>query len=171
MKLAITGAHRVGKTTLVEKLMESLPDYEYIPEPYYELEESGYMFSEIPTVEDYLIQLECSVKQTCRNDENIIFDRCPIDILAYIEAIGGYGNIQSLYNKVEYIMREIDLLVFVPIENPDIIFCPESELPELRSRVNELLTDWVWDFDIEPISVKGTPLARKNLVIDRISIK
>lgn len=50
MKLAVTGAHRAGKTTLVEKLQESHPDYKYYPEPYYALEETGYIFSEIPTV-------------------------------------------------------------------------------------------------------------------------
>ncbi|MDR2036891.1 MAG: ATP-binding protein [Bacteroidales bacterium] len=169
MKLAITGAHRVGKTTLIENLLESLPDYEHIPEPYYELEESGHLFYEIPVVEDYLAQLMHSIKQISRNNGNVIFDRCPIDIMAYIEAIGGHGNIQSLYSKVELIMTEIDLLVFVPIESPDVISCPESELPELRNQINELLTDWIWDFGIETIEVTGTPLARKNQVIDRIS--
>jgi GTPase SAR1 family protein len=29
MRIAITGAHRVGKTTLAEKLQEYLTDYEY----------------------------------------------------------------------------------------------------------------------------------------------
>ena len=168
MKVAITGAHRVGKTTLIEKLLESLPGYEYIQEPYYELEESGYLFSETPTIDDYLAQLEHAIKQISKNNGNIIFDRCPIDIMAYTEAIGGYGNIQSLYLNVEDVMKQIDLLVFVPIEEPDLIGCPESELPELRFRVNEILNDWVWNFDKETIEVNGTPSDRLNQTMNKI---
>ena len=44
MKIALTGAHCVGKTTLAEKLQASLRDYLFIPEPYVELEERGYDF-------------------------------------------------------------------------------------------------------------------------------
>lgn len=166
MKVAITGAHRVGKTTLIEKLLESLPDYEYIQEPYYEMEESGHLFSDTPTIDDYLAQLKHSINQISKNDGNIIFDRCPIDIMAYIEAIGGY-DIQSLYLNVEDIMKQIDLLVFIPIEIPDLIGCSDSELPELRFRVNEILNDWVWDFDMETIEVNGTPSDRLNQIMNK----
>ncbi len=168
MKIVITGAHRVGKTTLAEKLQESLVDYELLKEPYYELEELGYAFSEIPDVDDFIAQLEHSVKQIAINDNNVIFDRCPIDFLAYIQSIDGPERIQSIFNKVEGIMSEVDLLVFVPIENPDLISCPESELPELRHQVNEILNEWIWDFDIEAIEVTGTLSARVNQVIQKI---
>lgn len=52
MKIAILGAHLVGKTTLAEKLHEYLPDYEFYSEPYFELQEMGYAFSEVPTADD-----------------------------------------------------------------------------------------------------------------------
>ncbi|MEO8664705.1 MAG: hypothetical protein ABI462_04340 [Ignavibacteria bacterium] len=61
MRIAITGSHRVGKTSLIEKLHESLPVYLCIEEPYHELEESGYFFSENPSAEDYLTQLDHSI--------------------------------------------------------------------------------------------------------------
>ena len=66
-------------------------------------------------------------------------------------------------------MREIDLLVFVPIEGPDIINCSESDLPELRQQVNELLNELIWDFDTDIIEVAGSPLDRRNQVIKHIS--
>jgi len=116
MKIAITGAHRVGKTTLAEKLQEYLVDYELRMEPYHELTELGYEFSEQPNVSDFLEQLDYSITQISTSDRNVIFDRCPIDFLAYIQAIDGSGNIQSIFNKVESIISELDLLVFVPIE-------------------------------------------------------
>ena len=63
MKIAIAGAHRVGKTTLAEKLLGYFSDYELRPEPYYELEEMGHIFSETPTTDDFMEQLEYSIKQ------------------------------------------------------------------------------------------------------------
>lgn len=169
MKIAITGAHRVGKTTLVEKLQENLADYDFKIEPYHELEELGYEFSERPNVDDFLIQLEYSIKQISSNDFNVIFDRCPIDFLAYIKAVNETINIQSLYNKIERIMTKIDLLVFVPIEEPDLILCQESDFPKLRKKVNEILNNWFLDFGIEVITVKGTLLNRLDQVLSKIS--
>jgi GTPase SAR1 family protein len=87
MKIVITGAHRVGKTTLVEKLQENLVDYDFKIEPYLELEEQGYEFSERPNVDDFLKQLEYSIKQISSTGYNVIFDRSPIDFLAYIKAV------------------------------------------------------------------------------------
>ena len=52
MKIAITGTHRVGKTTLAEKLYEFFPDYEHYSELYFQLEEAGNIFPEIPTIDD-----------------------------------------------------------------------------------------------------------------------
>jgi hypothetical protein len=169
MKIAITGAHRVGKTTLAEKLQEVHPDYELVKEPYYELEELGVAFSEIPDVYDYIEQLEYSLKQIPISGDNVIFDRCPFDFLAYIQAINESRNIQLIFNKVESIMLKVDLLVFVPIEEPDLITCHESDLPELRYQVNEILDSWIIDFSIETLKVKGTLLNRRDQVLGKIS--
>ena len=169
MKIAITGAHRVGKTTLAEKLQENLTGYDMRMEPYHELEESGYEFSEIPNADDFIVQLEYSIKQILTSDHNVIFDRCPIDFLAYIQAIDETKNIQSLYTKIESTMKEIDLLVFVPIEEPDRIICKESDFPKLRKKVNDMLNDWILDFGIETIRVKGTLLNRQDQVLNKIS--
>jgi hypothetical protein len=66
-------------------------------------------------------------------------------------------------------MTKINLLVFVPIEEPDLILCQESDFPKLRKRVNEILNNWVLDFGIETIKVKGTLLSRLDQVLNKIS--
>lgn len=172
MRIAVTGAHKVGKTTLIENLRESLPQYEFITEPYYELEEAGFAFSHPPTPEDYLTMLEHSIEQITASGENVIFDRCPVDLLAYIQAADEFGNIkiQSLYEKVQNAISEIDLLVFVPVEKPDLIVCSSSDMPQLRREVNEILKDSVWDFNINTLEVTGSPSARKDLVLKKISL-
>jgi len=171
MKIAVTGAHRTGKTTLVEKLNEALPEYRFKAEAYYELVEIGHVFSEIPTIEDYMLQLEYSIEQITTCGDNVIFDRCPIDMLAYIQAGNDIENfdIQSMYQRVQNVMTEIDLLVFVGIEEPDRIGCPESDLPALRQQVDEILNDWIWDFNIDIIEVSGSVAARRNQVMEHLS--
>ncbi|MBK8553257.1 MAG: AAA family ATPase [Ignavibacteria bacterium] len=173
MKIAVTGAHRVGKTTLVDKLQESLPEYVSKAEAYYELEETGFVFSDKPVTEEYLMLLDHSVKQITTSENNVIFDRCPIDILAYIQAVNEFKNynIQSLYDRVQDAMIEIDLLVFVPVEKPDLAGCAESDLPELRRKVNGILKDWIWDFNLNAIEVAGSPVARRDQVIKYMSMR
>ncbi len=169
MKIAVIGAHRVGKTTLAELVHESLPGYAYLPEPYVEMEETGHLFSETPNVEDFFEQLEYSIDQVSESGDNVIFDRCPLDILAYVRAMNDSMDIGSLYRTVQGVMEGIDLLVFVPIENPDRISCAESDRPELRSRVNEILEDWIGDFGMETLEVQGTLPARRDQVINKIT--
>ncbi|KAB2914391.1 MAG: ATP-binding protein [Bacteroidetes bacterium] len=168
MRIAITGAHKVGKTTLAEALQEHLPDYEHRAEPYYELEELGYEFSERPTVDDFIEQLEYSIKQLGTNATNVVFDRCPIDFLAYINAIDSRINTQSYYERVEEIMASINLLIFVPIEEPDLIVYKDTDLPELRYRVNETITEWVGDFGVEVLTVSGALHNRLAQVLDKV---
>jgi predicted ATPase len=169
MKIAITGAHRVGKTTLAEKLQEYLPDYELKMEPYLELEESGYLFSELPDLDDFKKQFEYSTEQISTSGDYVIFDRSPIDFVAYMHVLDESKNIQSIFDKAIHILSKIDLLVFVPIEEPDIILCRKSDLPELRGKVNEMLLDWIGDLGIEILEVKGTLSNRKDQVLGKIS--
>lgn len=165
MKIAITGAHRVGKTTLAEKLQEHLTEYELRPEPYYELQELGYEFSETPNVDDFAEQLNYSIKQIAPGGDNIIYDRCPVDILAYIEALN--GNINSMYDKAESAMAEIDLIIYVPIEHPDVI-TSQKEYPELRESVNEILKDSIHDFGIEVLEVRGSLSHRIEQILNSL---
>ena len=168
MRIAIIGAHKVGKTTLAEELLEHLPGYTLEMEPYYQLEASGYEFSEIPTVEDFVEQFNYSVKLVSKIESNVIFDRCVIDILVYLHVIDPDRNIQLLFETAQTIIAEIDLVVFVPIEEPDLISGRQTEQPKLRSLVNDLLYDWIGDLSIEAIKVNGTLTNRIDQVLAKI---
>lgn len=168
MKIAIVGAHRVGKTSLAEALREHLPGYTLEMEPYYKLEESGYAFSEIPVVDDFLAQIKYSVKQVANGGDNVIFDRCAIDILAYIHAIDKDIHIQSLFEAAQTSIEAIDLLVFVPVEVPDLISVTKSDWPKLRRTVNDLLGEWIGDLGVKVIEVSGTLPDRRDQVLSQI---
>lgn len=162
MRIAVIGAHKVGKTTLAEDLLEHLPGYVLHKEPYYELEESGYIFAEMPAVDDFIRQFEYSVEQIQAGGSYIIFDRSPIDLLAYIHAIDETKDIVSLFETAREILSTIDLVVFVPIETPDLITCQHSDFPKLRYKVNEILDSWTSDLDINVIEVSGTISDRRD---------
>ncbi len=66
-------------------------------------------------------------------------------------------------------IAEIDLLVFIPIEKVDLIVCRESDLPNLRQEVNDILEDWIGDFSNEVLEVSGTLENRKKQILDKIS--
>ncbi len=168
MKIAFTGAHNVGKTSLAKRLHASLPEYVFIPEPYEELEEKGHLFSETPGLEDFVVQLEHALKQIEIDEPNVLFDRCPLDLLAYIHVIGGAEASRKYYLQVKEAMDEIDLLVFVPIETPDVIDCPDPEFPKLREKVHALLEEWIDGFDLDTITVNGTLAERERQVLEAL---
>ena len=168
MRIAFTGSHRVGKTTLAEEIADNLPNYDFKNEPYLQLEETGYLFSEIPTKDDYIEQFNYSVKQIKESGNNVIFDRCPFDLLAYIYAKSKIKDIQTRYDEMTNAMSQIDILIFVPIETPDLIICQESDLPNLRYEVNNILQNWIGDLNTEILEVNGTLENRKKQIMKKV---
>src|SRR6478609_4978243 len=88
MRIAVTGTHGSGKTTLIEDFVAANPHYENMPEPYWLLVQQGTVFANGPTVAD----LEEQLKQSCAlilasSEPDVIFDRCPLDFIAYLEVV------------------------------------------------------------------------------------
>lgn len=168
MRIAFTGSHRVGKTSLAEALAAHLPHYDFIEEPYRQLESKGYLFPEIPDTEDYMAQFRHCLQQIADSSGDVIFDRCPLDLLAYIYVTDKDKNIERYYQEMWEAMEQIDLLVFVPIETPDRILCQQSDLPRLRQEEDEVLQEWIGDLDNEIITVSGTLTERQLQVQHKI---
>src|SRR6186713_120380 len=90
MRLAISGTHRTGKSTLIDEFLRANPDYVYEPEPYTVLvEDFGEEFAAQPCVEDFYRQLEFNVERLRLHapGERVIYERCPIDFLAYLAVL------------------------------------------------------------------------------------
>ena len=90
MRVGISGTHGTGKTTLAQELCARLPGHLTADEPYYLLEEEGYEFAFPPSLEDYRALLARSVRSLGSPPllPRVIFDRTPLDYLAYIAATG-----------------------------------------------------------------------------------
>jgi predicted ATPase len=89
LRIAASGSHDTGKTTLIGELIDCLPTFSTVDEPYYLLEEEGHVFAEMPCLEDFELQLERSIKSVVGREGDCLFDRCPFDILAYLEGDAG----------------------------------------------------------------------------------
>ncbi len=177
MRIAISGTHFSGKSTLVEALSEALPQYTTVEEPYYLLQEEGYEFAESPSIEDFELQLERSIENLDENAPNVIFDRCPVDILGYLLSHADVTafDLKEWLPRVQTAIRKLDLVVFIPIEEPDRIVLPLSQDAAYRQRVDEKLKEIIlensFDFEVDVLEVTGSPQARVERVLAHIRNK
>ena len=173
MRIAISGAHFSGKSTLIASLLKQLPGYTSVDEPYYLLEEEGYEFSNPPALEDFEQQLKRSITVIKESRDNTIFDRCPLDCLAYALALEEESiDIEDSIQMMEEAIQFLDLIIFVPIE--DRIPVPASEDLKLRRNVDEnlqemLLEDSLGILDkVEVLEVTGSLEKRVKMVKSKL---
>ena len=135
MRIAVSGTHCTGKSTLIDEFLRVHPDFVHEPEPYTVLvEEFGEEFSAEPHVDDFVRQLEFNIDRLKHHErgERVIFERCPIDFLAYIECV---SPTTSVVSQVQEGMQNLDLIVYLPIDNTI-----DAEFPKLRKAVDRRLS-------------------------------
>ena len=176
MRIAISGSHRTGKSTLVAALAEHLPRYENVDEPYHSMEEDGHEFSHPPSVDDFVAQLERSLAEMSRGSGDVLFDRSPLDFLAYIQTHEEADSFDTdewlpgIRNAVE----SLDFVVFVPVEARDRIrFSAPDDETRTRTAVNEalreMLVDDALELGVEVLEVEGDVESRVRQVLRRIA--
>jgi hypothetical protein len=171
MRIAVSGTHFVGKSTLVEELSVALPEYSTVEEPYYLLEEEGYEFADPPSVEDFELQLERSITSLEEREANVLFDRCPADFLGYLRVHPDAEafDLEAWLPRVRAAIETLDLIVFVPIEGRDRIPLPRSEDSRFRIQVdeglNEILLENSLNLNVEVLQATGTPRERLRQVL------
>lgn len=174
MRIAFSGSHRVGKTTLVGHVGEALPRYVTVEEPYHLLEEEGYDCAESPSIEDFEAQLERSIIEIEQSAPNVLFDRCPADILAYLLTHEDRDAFEpdDWMDRARDAMEMLDLVVFVPIEESDRIPLPPHEDLAHRRAVDEELHEILLDDRLglgsEVLVVEGSVSERTAQVMARI---
>lgn len=178
MRIAISGTHFIGKSTLIEDFIKKYPTYRCEIEPYYTLQDEFSMeLSLEPSLDSLLEQLDYSLNQLneCANESDVIFDRCPVDFLAYAMCVldQNFMNINDSelsekFSEVKEALNQLDLIVFLPItkENP-IAYTEEN--PTYRIAVDKNFKKLYRDeiYDIFPtydypkiIEIWGDRLAR-----------
>lgn len=162
MRVAFSGTHRTGKSTLLEAIAELVPAYVAFDEPYRILEDAGHDFSDPPSAEDFEAQLRTSIALLGDAPADALLDRCPLDFIAYLHALD--EDVEDWIDDVRDAMAQLDLVVVVPIETPDRIAVPAHEDRRLRRRVDEHLQRMVLGFEVETLEVAGSLAERVEQV-------
>lgn len=127
--------------------MRTHPEFVFEPEPYSVLvEDYGEEFSSEPTVDDFYRQLEFNVERLRfhKDDGMVIYERCPVDFLAYILALRDLKTehvdstfIERIVEMVLDGIQHLDLIIFVPIEEE--YYTQDNS--KLRTTVNSRLVE------------------------------
>jgi AAA domain len=172
MRVAFSGSHRVGKTTLLEAVSARLPSYRVFEEPYRIMEDEGYEFSDPPAAEDFVRQLKRSLRLIEDAPKNALLDRCPLDFTAYLRALDEDAELDEWLPHLEEAMGALDLIVVVPIESPDRIELGAGEDRRFRAKadawIKTLVLEDLHGFEIPTIEVHGDGDARLAQVLRAI---
>jgi hypothetical protein len=146
MRIAVSGTHCTGKTTLVEDFLAAHPGYAHEPEPYEWLDAAHAE----PLADDFYRQLEVSVERlrSYARGANVIAERSPVDFLAYLLALNDLRRsprdcelILSAAELAATGLAHVDLLVVLPLDAR--IVAPDEEDLELREAMNERLLELI----------------------------
>lgn len=145
MRIAVSGTHFIGKSTLIEDFIKVHPDYKCEIEPYYKLQDEKTMELSLEASLDSLLeQLDYSIDQLNKlsNEQNVIFDRCPVDYIAYAMCVTDQDSIDIMdtevaerFSEVKDALNSLDLIVFLPITKENSIAYTE-ENPAYRKKAD-----------------------------------
>lgn len=148
MRIVISGTHGTGKSTLAHSLAARWPaPITVVDEPYEALQDDGHEFELPPSPEDYRLMLEHSISSLCAADisGDVIFDRSPLDFLAYLIAVGEDPWVGVDPARLRAAFATLDLVVIAPIAPDAERVLPRAEHRGLRRRANEALLDLIDD--------------------------
>jgi predicted ATPase len=161
MRIALIGAHCVGKSTLIEEFLKKWPMYK-TPEKTYrdiikdknlQLNRAGDKASQKEILNALVDEVQLA---TASGDEYIIFDRCPIDNIAY--TLWHYGKHTEGFDA-EFIitckdiaalsLKYLDLVFYVPARMEIPLVAKENrEIDELfREEVDNIFDSLVTSYE------------------------
>lgn len=152
MRIAVSGTHASGKSTLVADFAAAHPQYETMPDPFELIDEQV----DQPTAGMLLRQLRLSADRLEDTDSpDVIAERSPLDFLAYLLALGELDRATASHEVLERAreltasaLRHVDLLVVLPLNARDRIRIGDDEDPDLREATDAALLDLIDDPDL-----------------------
>ena len=176
MRIVVSGTHASGKSTLIADLRAALPEYLVLGDPFDDIDDDA------PTGErSFAAQLAVTaarLRETA-HEPSVVSERGPLDFVAYLTALESLGRSDgSLLARATEIaaasLREIDLVVVLPLDRRHPILVPDDEDPELRDAMDDALLEIVDDLERDGalpalLVVSGDPQERLAHVLEAVS--
>jgi len=124
MRVAITGTNGIGKSTLIQDMLNQWPGYITPQTSYRELIDDRYTTVMNETTQQQVLDSMIDQLKSYGKDDHVIYDRCPIDNLVY-SLHGNTRNtisdkfIEDCARKIKQALRLVDLIFFIPITSQD----------------------------------------------------
>jgi predicted ATPase len=158
MKIAVSGTHCTGKSTYVQDFLKNWKNYS-TPEKSYRdyIKEKNLPHSKEGTEESQKIILDALIdqQQAYSKDDNVIFDRCVLDNLAYSSWLNLNGKVSDKFlDESRILVREtlkmFDVIFYFPITKVSPIKLEEDELrdndPVYRQEIDNIFNIFVESF-------------------------
>lgn len=184
MKIAISGPANSGKSTLLKRFINNWPMYVTPAETYRDaLKEKNLSHSKSTSEETQKVILDYMVKQLdeYKDVENIIYDRCPLDVLVYTMQAFQNGLVSEDFVtdtvlKVKESLSAFDIIFVlhydenIPIEDNGTRETDVEYIKETERIFANILHEYYTDFDSHDIFPENCPgiieLEGDNKMID-----
>jgi AAA domain len=167
VRIAVSGSHGTGKSTLITAFLERCPSYAHEPEAFETLgDDVDFVADGVPSPEglEALLEHTLSAVASHASGELVVFERSPVDYLAYAAAAraswpGGTGArfLVEFVPRVRDALRSLDLIAFLPVSRtgPE---PPPGEDQRFRERVDEALRRALLDDEHDLLGDSDAPL-------------
>ena len=179
MRVAVSGSHSTGKSTLIAAFVAKRPHYLSEPEAFEVLaDDIALTPSEGPDSEGLaaLLNYTAAVLANHRPGASVIFERSPVDYLAYAAASRSMAPVERAdflrthVPEVRDSMRHLDLIVLLPVSSEGPITARPGENERFRERVDDMLRRALIDDDHDlfggpdaPVVVELSPSPDRQL--------
>jgi hypothetical protein len=158
VRIAVSGSHSTGKSTLIAAFLAKCPGYLHEPEAFESLADDVELTSsEGPTAEGLQALLERTLSSLALHAPGtfVVFERSPVDYLAYATAGRSSWPTDSVASflaefvpRVRAAVRSLDLIVFLPVSPTGVPSRP-GESAGFRRRVDAALQRALLDDDYD----------------------
>ena len=166
MRVAISGSHSTGKSTLIAGFVAKSPAYLCEPEAYEVLaDDIALTESEGPDFDGLAALLEYTIRVLAKHKRgaSVIFERSPVDYLAYaaatrsVEASERAHFLRLHVPTVRASIHNLDMIVLLPVSSRGPISSRPGEDEGFRNRVDDELRSALIDDDYDLFEGSGTP--------------
>ena len=165
MRVAISGSHGTGKSTLIAAFVDLRPEFRYEPEAYEALaDDIPLTASEGPSPEGLQSLLDYTIAAISSHgsEASVVFERSPIDYLAYAAACRDVWSgpttrefLAAAVPAVRASLRHLDLIALLPVS--DAIRARPDEDERFRKRVDDRLRRALIDDDYDLFTAGSAP--------------